>query len=64
MEEQIGIKEDQMVVQRFGKYFVFREISLKENVPYYLLIMKENSPDFSKEDYATFVNLMREIIYK
>ncbi|MHA1148879.1 MAG: ADP-ribosylation factor-like protein [Promethearchaeota archaeon] len=64
LEEVMGVKEDQMVVQRFGKYFIFRQISLRENVPYYLLIMKEKSPDFSKEDYDTFINLMREIIYK
>lgn len=64
VEEQMGKLEDQMVVQRFGKYFVFRQVTLKDTIPYYLLIMKEKSPDFSKEDYDTFVNLMKEIIYK
>jgi len=60
-----GDAGDQMVVQRFGKYFVFKQVRLKSNAPpYYLLILKEDTPDLLKEDYDSFVKLLQEILYK
>ncbi len=59
------IPEEQMVVQRFQKYFVFKQISLeKGTIPYYLLLLKEDSPNLDKEDYNTFVKILQEILYK
>ena len=56
--------EDRMILQRFGKNFIFKQISLKkDSTPYYLLLLKED-PVFQKEDFETFANIMKEILYK
>ncbi|MFX1374630.1 MAG: ADP-ribosylation factor-like protein [Promethearchaeota archaeon] len=56
--------EDRMIVQRFGKNFIFKQISLKkDSTPYYLLLLKDD-PVFHKEDFETFANIMKEILYK
>lgn len=56
--------EDRMILQRFGKNFIFKQISLKKDSnPYYLLLLK-NDPVFQKEDFETFANIIKEILYK
>ena len=56
--------EDRMILQRFGKNFIFKQISLKKDSnPYYLLLLK-NDPVFQKEDLETFANILKEILYK
>ncbi|MHA1886352.1 MAG: ADP-ribosylation factor-like protein [Promethearchaeota archaeon] len=61
MEERF---EDRMIVQRFGKNFMFKQINLKKrSSPYYLLLLKED-PVFHKEDFETFANILKEILYK
>ena len=56
-------KEDFMVVQRFGKHFIFKQLNLKGDIPpYYILILKQDS-DVKKEDFETFSNLLTEILY-
>ena len=56
--------EDQMVVQRFGKFFFFKKFTLKERgPPFYLLVCKENI-DFNEDDYLSFIDLLKEIISK
>lgn len=61
VEEQF---EDRMIVQRFGKNFIFKQITLKkESEPYYLILLKEE-PVFRKEDLEAFTNLLKEILYK
>ena len=56
--------EDRMILQRFGKNFIFKQISLKKDSnPYYLLLLK-NDPVFQKEDLETFANIFKEILYK
>jgi hypothetical protein len=53
-----------MLVQRFGKNFIFKQITLKkESAPYYLLLLK-NDPVFQKEDFETFAIILKEILYK
>ncbi len=53
-----------ILVQRFQKYFIFKEISLgSETPPYYLLILK-NNPNFNIEDFESLANLLKEILYK
>jgi len=54
--------EDQMVVQRFGKFFFFKKFLLK-GAPFYLLVCKEDI-DFSEDDYLFFIDLLKEIISK
>ncbi len=59
MEEQF---ENRMIVQRFGKNFIFKQITLKkESEPYYLILLKED-PVFHKEDLESFANLLKEIL--
>ena len=61
MEEKY---DDRMIVQRFGKNFLFKQINLKKGSnPYYLLLQKED-PVFQKEDFESFANLLKEILYK
>ncbi|MFW9785682.1 MAG: ADP-ribosylation factor-like protein [Candidatus Heimdallarchaeota archaeon] len=56
--------ENRMIVQRFGKNFIFKQIMLKKgSSPYYLLLLKED-PVFHKEDLDSFANLLKEILYK
>jgi GTPase SAR1 family protein len=57
-------QENRMIVQRFGKNFIFKEITLKKTgIPYFLLLLKED-PVFRKEDLESFANLLREILFK
>ena len=57
------ISEDKMIVQRFGKNFIFKQITLKKGVnPYYLLLLKDDSV-FQKEDIETFANILKEILF-
>lgn len=59
MEEKY---ENRMIVQRFGKNFIFKQITLKkESEPYYLILLKED-PVFHKEDLESFANLLKEIL--
>ena len=59
MEERF---ENRMIVQRFGKNFIFKQITLKkEEEPYYLILLKED-PVFHKEDLESFANLLKEIL--
>ncbi|NHJ25587.1 MAG: hypothetical protein EAX89_13470 [Candidatus Lokiarchaeota archaeon] len=56
-------KEDFMVVQRFGKNFIFKQIKLKGDLtPYYILILKQD-PNITKDDFEVFANLLKEILY-
>jgi GTPase SAR1 family protein len=55
---------ENMVIQRYGKYFLFRQFMLREkSPPYYLLLMKANE-SFNIDDFNAFVNLLKEILYK
>jgi len=56
--------EDRMIVQRFGKNFIFKQITLKkESSPYYLLLLKDD-PVFHKEDFEAFAKILKEILFK
>ena len=53
-----------MIIQRFGRYFLFTRFSIRENTPpYYLLAIREN-PDYDKEDFVAFVDLLKDLLYK
>ncbi len=61
MEERY---ENRMIVQRFGRNFIFKQITIKKGAtPYYLLLLK-GDPVFRKEDFEMFASLLREILYK
>ncbi|MFX1499161.1 MAG: ADP-ribosylation factor-like protein [Promethearchaeota archaeon] len=56
--------ESKMVVQRFGRNFIFKQLSLKEGSPPYYFIMLKQDPNISREDFDTFSNLLKELLYK
>jgi len=56
--------ESKMVVQRFGRNFIFKQLSLKEGSPPYYLVMLKQDPNIPREDFDTFSNLLKEILYK
>lgn len=56
--------ESKMVIQRFGRNFIFKQLSLKEGSPPYYLIMLKQDPNISREDFDTFSNLLKELLYK
>jgi GTPase SAR1 family protein len=56
-------EENHMVVQRYGRNFLFKELTLKEGInPYYILMLKQDT-HINKEDIACFSNLLKEILY-
>ena len=56
--------EEKMIIQRFGRFFLFKPFIIKKNgPPYYLLAIRED-PDIKKDEYLTLVNLLKEILYK
>ncbi|MHA1931529.1 MAG: ADP-ribosylation factor-like protein [Promethearchaeota archaeon] len=56
--------EDRMIIQRFGKNFIFKQITLKKEAsPYYLLLLKDD-PVFRKEDFESFAIILKEILYR
>ncbi|UCC18295.1 MAG: hypothetical protein JSV62_09270 [Promethearchaeota archaeon] len=59
-----GRLEDRMIVQRFGKNFIFKQVNLKSSsLPYYLMLVKQD-PVFRKEDLEAFTTLLKEILFK
>jgi hypothetical protein len=59
-----GLPEDQMVIQRFGKFFIFKQVPIKKDSPSYYLLLIKNSPDFSQDEFDTFARLLKEILYR
>jgi len=56
-------EENHMIVQRFGRNFIFKQLSFKEGVnPYYILMLKQDT-HLNKEDIDCFSNLLKEILY-
>jgi len=56
-------EENHMVVQRFGRNFIFKQLSFKEGInPYYILMLKQDT-HLNKEDIDCFSNLLKEILY-
>ena len=54
--------EDQMMVQRFGKYFMFKKFKLKHGgSDFYVLTCKKDA-DFKEEEFDIFINLMKEVL--
>ncbi|NVM46556.1 MAG: hypothetical protein HWN79_16740 [Candidatus Lokiarchaeota archaeon] len=56
-------EDNHMIVQRFGRNFLFKQLSLKEGInPYYILMLKQDT-HINNEDIACFSNLLKEILY-
>ncbi|MFX0029133.1 MAG: ADP-ribosylation factor-like protein [Candidatus Hermodarchaeota archaeon] len=63
---ELDQQEDQIVVRKAGKYFLFKPILLKDiDLPYYMLVLKKHNPFdiyFINKDFNTFVNIFRDIL--
>jgi len=56
-------EENHMIVQRFGKNFVFKQLSFKQGTnPYYILMLKQDT-NINKDEIEAFANLLKEILY-
>ena len=56
-------EDNHMVVQRYGRNFLFKQLNLKEGInPYYILMLKQDT-HINNEDIAAFSNLLKEILY-
>ncbi|NHJ20110.1 MAG: hypothetical protein EAX91_04140 [Candidatus Lokiarchaeota archaeon] len=56
-------EENHMIVQRFGRNFLFKQLTLKEGInPYYILMLKQDT-NINKDDINSFSNLLKEILY-
>ena len=53
-----------MQVQRYGFYFLFKQFTLKDEVPPYYLLLLQNDQLFNVEVFDALVNLLKEILYK
>jgi GTPase SAR1 family protein len=56
-------EDDHMIVQRYGRNFLFKQLTLKEGInPYYILMLKQDS-HINKEDITSFSNYIKEILF-
>ncbi len=60
----IQSSDNQMIVQRFEKYFIFKQISLRESSPPYYILLLKNIPHVNQEEFKSLGNLLKEILYK
>lgn len=66
--EDMGMdqQEDQIVVKKMGKYFLFKPVTLKEkSLPYYMLVLKSHDPMgiyYINKDFDAFVNMFSSIV--
>lgn len=67
-EMELDQQEDQIVVRKLGKYFLFKPIILEEKaVPYYILVLKEHNPFdlyFINKEFPAFVSIFKDLIQK
>jgi GTPase SAR1 family protein len=54
--------DDHIVVQRFGKFFLFIPFKLKEFGSTYYFLSCSNNLDFNKESYDTLINLIKDVL--
>jgi len=59
-----NMEENRMVVQRFGKHFIFQEIKLKDDSPSYYILLLRLNPEISTEEFDSFAKILKEILYK
>ncbi|MBD3211206.1 MAG: hypothetical protein GF311_01265 [Candidatus Lokiarchaeota archaeon] len=66
-EEKGGLfnkSDTSVLVQRYKKYFIFTQISLKDDVPPYYLLLVKDEPNYKNEDIESFTNILKQILYK
>jgi len=66
--EDMGIEqqEDQIVVRKMGKYFLFKPVTLKTTkLPYYMLVLKSRDPlgiYFLNKDFNAFAHMFNNLV--
>jgi hypothetical protein len=66
--EDMGLdqQEDQIVVRKTGKYFLFKPVTLKKTpLPYYMLVLKNHDPlgiYFLNKDFNAFAYMFNKIV--
>jgi len=59
-------QEDQIIIRKSGKFFLFKPILLQDiDLPYYMLVLKKQNPFdiyFINKDFTAFVNIFKDII--
>ena len=56
-------EENHMIVQRYGKNFIFKQLTFKEgSSPYYILMLKQDT-NINKDEIEMFTNLLKQILY-
>ncbi|MHA1490411.1 MAG: ADP-ribosylation factor-like protein [Promethearchaeota archaeon] len=60
----IQSSDNQMIVQRFEKYFIFKQLSLREGSPPYYILLLKNISHVNQEEFKSLGNLLKEILYK
>jgi len=54
--------EDEMMIHKFGKYFLFKKFSLEQLESDFYLLNCKSDMFFNKDDFKIFVNLIKEIL--
>ena len=54
--------EDQMMIQKFGKFFLFKKFFIKDIESKFYFLNCKNDSNFNKEELQIFVNLVKEIL--
>lgn len=57
-------EEGKMIVQRFGRNFIFKKLNIRNVKTAYYLLMLKGDPNIDKEDFDSFANIMTEILFK
>jgi len=54
--------EDQMIIQKFDKHFLFKKFSLKQIESDFYILNCKNDSNFNNDIFQVFVNLIKEIL--
>jgi GTPase SAR1 family protein len=65
-EMELEQQEDQIVVRKAGRYFLFKPVLFKDiEIPYYMLVLKNKNPFdiyFINKDFSAFSTMFRDIV--
>jgi len=56
--------QDHILVQRYGRYILFKQFKLRPGFPPYYIILIKRGQYFYKDDFSSLAHLLKEIIYQ
>jgi len=59
-----NLDNEDMIIHRFGKVFVFKPIPLEGQANIYYLLLLKDTPDFTQSYFDTFSNMLMEVLTK